>query len=307
MVRVAASQHRLHAPRDWDDYAAIVRARHAEVPDAAVLVFPEYGSLEMATLLPPGLSLGEQIVALQALREPFLALHRDEARRADRLVLAPSFPWATERGLRNRAWLLAPEGEVFQDKIHPTPYEAVALGVQGGDRPAVVRWRGLALGVAICYDAEFPAQVRSLCEAGIEILLVPSCTEGPSGASRVHIAARARALEMQAFVVQAPLTGGSQACEAIDHCVGCAGAFAPPDVGFPDDGVLAAGSDDLDGWLAVDLPVGRIARVRARGQVRNFNDAARPIPPAEIHGLGALPDADAGFEDLSGGAGWRDE
>lgn len=307
MVRVAASQHRLRAPRDWEEYAAIVRARHAEAQDAGVLVFPEYGSLELASLLPPGLALGEQIEGLQALREPFLALHRDEARRADRLVLAPSFPWATERGMRNRAWFLAPEGTSFQDKIHPTPYEAAALGVQGGDRAIVVRWRGLALGAAICYDAEFPAQVRVLGEAGIGILLVPSCTEGPSGASRVRIAARARALEMQAFVVQAPLTGGSQACEAIDHCVGCAGAFAPPDVGYPDDGVLAAGSEDLDGWLFADLPVGRIGRVRARGQVRNFIDAARPIPPAEVHDIGAPIDADAEDARASESEGWRAE
>ena len=47
----------------------------------------------------------------------------------------------------------------------------------------------------ICYDSEFPLLVRSMVEAGADIILVPACTEFVSGYHRVRTAAIARALE----------------------------------------------------------------------------------------------------------------
>jgi predicted amidohydrolase len=50
------------------------------------------------------------------------------------------------------------------------------------------------IGVAICYDSQFPLLVRAQAEAGAELILIPSCTEYLSGYHRVRAAAQARAL-----------------------------------------------------------------------------------------------------------------
>jgi hypothetical protein len=70
--------------------------------------------------------------------------------------------------------------------------------------------------VLICYDAEFPLLGRALMEAGVEILLVPSCTEALSGYWRVRVGAMARALEGQCVVVHAPTVGPADWSPAVD-------------------------------------------------------------------------------------------
>jgi predicted amidohydrolase len=97
------------------------------------------------------------------------------------------------------------------------------------------------IGVLICYDAEFPLLGRALIEAGVEILLVPSCTEALSGYWRVRIGAMARALEGQCVVVHSPTVGPAPWSPAVDMNTGAAAIYGPPDLGFPETGVLAEG------------------------------------------------------------------
>lgn len=131
--------------------------------------------------------------------------------------------------------------------------------------------------VAICYDSEFPAQVHALVDAGAQLIAVPSCTDGLAGYHRVELSARARALENQCFVLQAPLLGDAPWCEAIDVNVGWAGAYGPVDRGFPVDGVLARGQVDTE-WLLAELDLAAMQQVRDDGQVFNLRDWTQPLP-----------------------------
>jgi predicted amidohydrolase len=124
--------------------------------------------------------------------------------------------------------------------------------------------------VLICYDAEFPLPARALAEAGVAVIAIPSCTEGRAGAERVRIAARARALENQCITVNAPLIGAAPWCPPVADNTGRAGIYGPPDLGFPEDGILAEGGWDSPGWVAADIDLAAIARVRAAGHVRGF-------------------------------------
>ena len=83
------------------------------------------------------------------------------------------------------------------------------------------------IGVAICYDSEFPLLVRAMAEAGAEVVLVPSCTERISGYHRVRTGARARALENQIATVVSPTVGDALWSPAVDHNVGAAGIYVP--------------------------------------------------------------------------------
>jgi predicted amidohydrolase len=151
----------------------------------------------------------------------------------------------------NRALFCAPEGEVFIEKHMPTPYER-ALNMAAGRPGPVIDTRFGKIAVLICYDSEFPLLAHRYVEAGAEILLVPSCTDTEQGASRVEIGCRARALEGQCLVAMAPLVGEIKHCEVIDVNLGQARVFCAPDVGAPDDGVLAHGPRNAPGFAILD-------------------------------------------------------
>jgi predicted amidohydrolase len=65
----------------------------------------------------------------------------------------------------------------------------------------LVQHCGMTLGMLICYDVEFPENVRRLAQAGAEMILVPTAT--PMGASGTFIAEKmipVRAFENQIFI-----------------------------------------------------------------------------------------------------------
>jgi predicted amidohydrolase len=67
----------------------------------------------------------------------------------------------------------------------------------------------------------------------------------------------------------APLVGSVEWSPAVDVNRGAAGVFGPPDLGFPEDGVIAQGEMDKPGWIEARFDLDTIARVRAEGQVFN--------------------------------------
>jgi len=90
-------------------------------------------------------------------------------------------------------------------------------------------------------------------------------------------------------VVQAPLAGSADWSAAADVNRGAAGVFGPPDLGFPDDGVIAQGEMDRPCWVQARLDLDAIARVRAEGQVFNHRHWH------EQAGIGAVEKVDLGM------------
>ncbi|MDR5662749.1 carbon-nitrogen hydrolase, partial [Burkholderia cenocepacia] len=71
-----------------------------------------------------------------------------------------------------------------------------------GDRYATVEWRGVRIGLLICYDSEFPETGRALAALGAQLILV---TDGNMEPYRnVHrTSVTARAMENQVFAAVA--------------------------------------------------------------------------------------------------------
>ncbi len=272
LLRIAVAQYPVSAIDSWEAWVDKVSRWVAEAAwaGARLLVFPEYGAMELGSLRPPAADPRAEAAALQPDLERFRELFRALARRHDVHILAPSFPVAHGEGFRNLAHLMTPDGSVaWQDKLITTPFERERLGVVGG---AAVRVFDTALGrigVAICYDAEFPLIARRQAEAGAELILCPSCTDTMAGYHRVRVAAQARALENQCFVVQAPTVGQAPWSATVADNHGAAAVFAPPDIGFPDDGVVAMGALDEAQWLYAEVDFDALAAVRRDGRVRN--------------------------------------
>lgn len=290
-IAVAAAQY----PIEFVETFAAWRAKLARwVTEAAgggakLLVFPELGAMELSATLPEAVrrDARAEIDALQALWEPYQAAHREEAARHGVHILAASFPVRLEDGtVRNRAALVTPEGTCgIQDKLMMTRFEREDWILAGGDRLRVFDTTLGRLAVTICYDVEFPLIARAAVEAGADVLLAPSCTDTAHGFHRVAVGARARALENQCFVVTAPTVGKAPWSAAVDVNTGAAGVFAPPDRGFPEDGVLAVGERDRPGWITVTLDLDALAFARREGQVLNhahWPEHVRLAGPAEV-------------------------
>lgn len=273
---LAAAQYPVSSPASWDEAAAQLQQWVAEAAaqGARLLVFPEYAAMSLAAWLPTAVrsDLQAQLQALQHWRKDYLAWHCTLAQRHQVYILAGSFPWrVAPQRYHNRAWLCAPDGGAdYQDKAIMTRFEREHWGISGGAELTLFDTALGRIGVQICYDIEFPLPTRALVAAGATLLLTPSCTDSAAGYHRVRVGAQARALESQCWVVQAPLVGRLDWSPAIDVNCGAAGIYAPPDLGFPDDGVLAAGVYDTPGWVYAEIDPARVAAVRAHGQVFNY-------------------------------------
>lgn len=273
-LHIAAAQFEVFAPAGWDDYASRLdnTVADAAAGGAQILVYPEYASLVLAALDgKPHHDPRDEVVGLQRHRDAYVDLHRELARRHAVHLLAGSFPWEVSPGrFHNRAWLCTPEGKAdFQDKLIMTRFEREQWNISAGGELKVFDTALGRIGIDICYDIEFPLLSRLQVEAGAIVLLAPSCTDTVAGYHRVRIGARARALENQCVVVQAPLVGAAPWSAAIDVNVGSAGIFGPPDRGFPDDGVLAEGCFNEGGWVHAAIDTQAVHSVRHSGQVFN--------------------------------------
>ncbi|EPC03951.1 hypothetical protein L861_01225 [Litchfieldella anticariensis FP35 = DSM 16096] len=278
VVTVAAAQYPIDAFTSFADFQAkAARWVHdAATRGAELLVFPEYGGMELTSLLPDAIrdDLQAQLPALQPMRDEVVATWRELAETHGVTLLAPSLPWQLDDGrFVNRAWLLGPSGRAnYQDKQIMTRFENDLWGVSAGEGLKVFDTPVGRLGVLICYDSEFPDLARALVEAGAELLLVPSCTDTEAGYYRVRLSAQARAIEQQVALVQSPTVGEALWSPAVDINVGRAAVYTPCDHGFPADGVLTIGHDATPGWQIARLDLPRIRELRHHGQVNNHAD-----------------------------------
>lgn len=284
-MRLAAAQYSLERPTSWDDYGQRLRDRLADV-QADIVVLPEYAGLEVVAFLAPGKPLDEQLAALDVRRyqEIFSRLARDRGQ----IILAGSLPVREGHTYHNRAYLFLPDGTMsWQDKLVLTPWERATGLLQPGQELRVFHTRHGKLAVNICYDCEFPMLARQQARAGAEVLLVPSCTEGRTGYHRVRLACRARALENQFLAVQSSAVGRFPDCEFIDRNNGAAGFYVPPDIGFPDDGVLAEGKLNKGMFVVCEAPLARLELLRREGgEVSTVSDWMEPSGEVEIVKIG---------------------
>ncbi len=277
MLKIATAQYDVGFLKNWQEYRdkAVGWVEEAVAERAELLLFPEYASMELASLFPEHVysSLAEQLKALQTLLPDYLALYQQLAVKHDIYIQAGTFPVKTDTGYRNRAYLFSPDGNVdFQEKLMMTRFENEQWLIEAGRDIRVFETRFGKLGINVCYDSEFPHYARQMVERGASLILVPSCTDTRAGYYRVRIGCQARALENQCYVVQSPLVGDAEWSEAVDVNCGAAGVYTPVDRGFPDDGVLAIGQFNKAQWVYAELDLAKMEQVRLDGQVFNYKD-----------------------------------
>ncbi|PRY92540.1 carbon-nitrogen hydrolase family protein [Donghicola tyrosinivorans] len=273
-MKVAAAAYPIDWHDSWASYADKIRRWVYEAAEngAQMMVFPEYGAMELASLAGAERAgdLAQSITAVSERVAEADALHAALAQETGTYILAASAPVPDRDKVVNRARFFNPAGDmVFQDKQIMTRFEREDWDIAGGGPLKVFDTPFGKVGILICYDSEFPLLGRSLIEAGAEIILVPSATEALAGYTRVRIGAMSRALEGQCVTVMASNVGEAPWCEAVDVNTGMGGVFCPPDKGFAANGVLAEGVMNTPGWTYAEVDVEQIRQVRLDGGVLN--------------------------------------
>ena len=271
-MKIATAAYPLDVLTSWSAYEDKLAkwVGEAAAQGAELLVFPEYGAMELATLA--GLDVaGDLEASLHAVSDRMLDADKVHVRLAAEHgvhIVAASGPADTGTRPVNRARLITPTGQIgVQDKQIMTRFENEVWDVIGGNNLQVFDTALGRIGILICYDSEFPLLGRALSEC--DVIAVPSVTETLAGYWRVRIGAMARALENQCITAMSSVVGAAGWSEALGTSYGAGGIFCPPDTGFPATGVVAVGEINSPGWTYADVDLAQVAHVRADGVVLN--------------------------------------
>lgn len=148
----------------------------------------------------------------------------EKLRHPGKAVILGSAPFLDESGkLRNRVPILSEGNTFFQDKIHLTPWENAFTG---GGPLRIWNFKGLRVAVVVCLDIEIPEIAVALRGKQVDLLLVPSATEGLLGVERVGRCASARAVELGCHVGVCQLVGRMES-ELIDENIGRLSVYSP--------------------------------------------------------------------------------
>ncbi|WP_240351571.1 carbon-nitrogen hydrolase family protein [Streptomyces olivoreticuli] len=221
-------------------------ARHAAEAGAELLVTPEisiggYPLLTANLAEASGPVDGPQCAEVSAIAREFS------------IALVHGWPETDGDRLHNSARLVSPQGDTLAvyRKAHLYGRGERAMFAPGGQGVVQASYKGLTLGLLICYDVEFPEAVRAHGVAGTDVLLVPTGLMRPwEFVARTLVPARA--FESQLYIAYANWTGSHGGIGFCGHTT-----VAAPD------GTASALTEEGEGLLIADVDPVVLRRARA--------------------------------------------
>ena len=236
-MRLAALQmHAVASDRTANLFRIEKAARDAAAQGADLLVAPE--------LAVTGYGAGDAMSDLAEPADGDLAQRFASLARETGVALVVGFAERDGETIWNSAVYADGRRSIVYRKSHLCgPYERALFKPE---RPAacIVEHRGLKLGMLICYDVEFPENVRRLAQAGAQTVIVPTALPASDHAeliARKMIAVRA--FENQVFVAYVNHCGA----DALFSYAGLSGIAAP------DGTMLAEAPETGEALLFADL------------------------------------------------------
>lgn len=242
---------------------------------AQLIVFPEYGAMELVSLFSKNIQsdLKTQLIEMQSLLTDFVDTFKELAKKYACILVAPSFPVCVEKKFVNRVYVFSAQNTGFQDKWFMTRFENENWGVSSiSSILTVFETSFFKFGIQICYDIEFPIGSHLLCQNDIDLLLVPSCTDSMRGLNRVHVGAKARAMENQIYVAVSQTINHAEWSPAVDVNIGLAAIYTSPDINLPENGIYSASELNKECWLIETLDFQKNKFIQSKGQVLNRLD-----------------------------------
>ena len=277
-IRVAALQYYIRPVSTFDQFVDQVESLAATAADytCQLLVFPEYFTVQLLTLGDVKRPMPEQVRALAGQLERYLEIMSALARRHGLYIVGGTIPVVEDGKVFNQCYVFGPGGgHGVQGKLHMTRFETDEWLVSPRSRLRVFETDFGRIGVAICYDVEFPEVARAAAVAEAQILVVPSCTDDRQGFLRVRYCSHARTIENQMYVVHACTVGSLPMVPAVSLNYGQASILTPSDFPFSRDGILAEGNVNQEMMVIGELNLNTIGESRTFGTVLPLNDAIR--------------------------------
>lgn len=278
-MKIAIAQYPITSHQSFEDWQIHTEnwVKSAVNKKAELLLLPEYGSMELVSIFSEEIrqNICQQVIELDTLKESFCQTFEDLAKKYEVLIVAPSFPVLEDSKIYNRVFVFSKKGLIgYQDKFFMTRFENEEWGISSAPKVlSLFETSWGSFGIQICYDVEFPIGSQLLCANGASLILAPSCTETIRGATRVHVGARARALENQCYVAVSQTINNAEWSPVMDVNFGYSAIYSTSDKNFPEDGIIAIQNAQMEGWLIENVNFELIKEVREDGQVFNFKDS----------------------------------
>lgn len=285
-VRIAAVQYLLRTIHDWDGFENQVRfiLKAAAEYKPNFVMLPEIFTSQLLCFLDQDDGVRAAVRRMHDFTPRYMDLMAEMARKYSFYLIAGSHPNLRDGLLYNTAFMFSPKGDVFaQDKIHRTRWEREKWDTTAGNSLHLFQTDFGAVSILICYDIEFPELARLVCDAGADILFVPSSTDDRQGFWRVRYCAQARAIENQVYVAMTS-TVGNLPVEGLGMHYGQASIMTPSDFPFSRDGIAAEGVVNMEQVVIADVDLDALAQNRLNGTTIPLYDKRREVyeNPVEI-------------------------
>jgi predicted amidohydrolase len=289
IVRIAAVQYLLRPIHDWSGFENQVRFIMKAAGDYKphFVVLPEIFTTQLLSFMDTS-NVADAVRHMHDYTRRYKDLMLSLAAQWDVHLIGGSHPTLHEDGrLLNTAYYFAPGGEINeQDKIHRTRWERDKWNTAAGDRLRLFETPFGKIAILVCYDIEFPELARMVCEAGADILFVPSCTDDRQGFLRVRYCCHARAIENQVFVVHTS-TVGNLPVEGLGLHYGQAAIITPSDFPFARDGIAAEGTPNVEQIVVAEVDLNDLQTNRIKGTTIPLLDKrhdlyARPVEVIKV-------------------------
>ncbi len=274
-IRVCAAQYAMRRISSWEEFEQQVGffVQTAEEYHCHFLVFPELFTVQLFSMMEPGMSDVEAIAQLADMRDRYREMFIKAAQRSGLFIIGGSHPVRAEDGIRNVAHLFTPSGNVYtQDKLHITPTERLEYGVRPGDGIHVFETSHARIGIQVCYDIEFPEVSRLMTLAGVEVVFVPFSTDERKAYMRVRYTGHARAVENVIYVVLAGNVGNLPQVDNFLINYGQAMICTPSDFAFPPDAIAGWADSSSETVVISDLDLSALEQARELGSVRPLRE-----------------------------------
>ncbi|MFZ5502444.1 MAG: carbon-nitrogen hydrolase family protein [Pseudomonadota bacterium] len=278
-VRIAAVQYLLRPIKNWDEFETQVRfiLKAAAEYKPNFVMLPEIFTSQLLSYLDTESDIKDAVRRMHDLTPRYMDLMSEIAKKNNFYLIAGSHPNLRDGLLYNTAFMFSPKGEVFtQDKIHRTRWEREKWDTAAGDKLHLFQTDFGSIGILICYDIEFPELARQVCEAGADILFVPSSTDDRQGFWRVRYCAQARAIENQVYVAMTS-TVGNLPVDGLGTHYGQASILTPSDFPFARDGIAAEGVINMEQVVVADVDLDALMQNRINGTTIPLYDKRREI------------------------------
>jgi len=161
---------------------------------------------ELFNYLPPKMTKEGYLKNAEMLNGPTIISLSKIAKDKGVAIIAGSIAEKSKEGIFNTSCLVTPSGiSGTYRKIHLFKFGEVNEGkvLSAGKEPKVVEYRGMRIGLTICFDLRFPELYRAETLLGAELISIVAAFLERTGRAHWMTLLRARAIENQLYILAA--------------------------------------------------------------------------------------------------------